>query len=57
MKNMLTKPIKDWNVIDLTVAGLGAMALIPVGFWITMKSFGFIDKIENRQTEEVTTEE
>lgn len=56
MKNMLTKPIKDWNVIDLTVAGLGAIALIPVGFWVTMKSFGFIDKIENKQKIEKTEE-
>lgn len=56
MKNIFTKPLKDWNIVDMGIASIGAIALIPVVFWLTMKSFGFIDKIENRQKIEKTEE-
>lgn len=47
---MLKKPIKEWNVIDILIATVCGIALIPISFWVTGKSFGLIDKIENKIT-------
>lgn len=33
MKKFIKKPLKDWNLIDMGIATVGAIALIPVGFF------------------------
>ena len=54
---MLKKPIKEWNVIDILIATVCGIALIPISFWVTGKSFGLIDKIENKMTNKKVNEE
>lgn len=54
---MLKKPIKEWNVIDILIATVCGIALIPISFWVTGKSFGLIDKLENKFKKDKVSEE
>lgn len=49
MKNFIKKPLKDWNIIDMGIASVGALALIPVGFFIFCKGFDLMEKFDNKK--------
>lgn len=50
MKNFIKKPLKDWNLIDMGIATVGAIALIPVGFFVFCKSFDPLEKLDKKKT-------
>ena len=47
---LLKKPLKDWNIIDMGIASVGALALVPVGFFIFCKGFDIMEKLDNKKT-------
>lgn len=49
MKNLLKKPLKDWNLIDMGIASIGALALMPVGFFIFCKGFDTLEKLDEKK--------
>jgi hypothetical protein len=50
MKNFIKKPLKDWNLIDMGIASIGAIALIPVGFFVFCKGFDMMEKFDKKKT-------
>lgn len=51
MKNFIKKPIKEYNIIDMGILTIGALATIPVGFFIFCKGFDILESITNKTTE------
>lgn len=55
--NILKKPLKDWNVLDLGGVSLMMLGLVPVGCWVFCKGFEMLEKLDNKKETDDTTEE
>ncbi len=55
--NILKKPLKDWNVLDLGGVSLMMLGLVPVGFWTFCKSFEMLEKLDNKKKTDDTEED
>jgi hypothetical protein len=55
--NILKKPLKDWNVLDLGGVSLMMLGLVPVGFWVFCKGFDIIEKLDNKKENDDTEED
>ena len=50
MKKFIRKPIKEYNIIDMGILTIGALATIPVGFFIFCKGFELLEIMDNNKT-------
>ena len=50
MKNFIKKPLKDWNLIDMGIAGIAAIASVPIGFYVFCKGFDLMEKLDKKKT-------
>ena len=48
MKNFIKKPLKDYNIIDMGILTIGALATIPVGFFVFCKGFDILEKFDEK---------
>ena len=55
--NILKKPLKDWNVLDLGGVSLMMIGLVPVGFWSFCKGFEMLEKLDNKKKTDDTEED
>ena len=55
--NILKKPLKDWDVLDLGGVSLLMLGLIPVGFWTFCKGFEMLEKLDNKKKTDDTEED
>lgn len=46
MKNFIKKPVKEYNIIDMGILTIGAIATIPVGFFIFCKGFDILERLD-----------
>lgn len=53
----LKKPLKDWNILDMTGGIIVMIGLIPVGFWTFCKGFEMLEKLDNKKETDDTEED